>query len=315
MYSNFKCTRGFKVNGVLILDKPKGITSQQAVTEVNKIVKAKRAGHTGTLDPFATGVLPICFNNATKIIPYMKNDFKKYEALIHLGISTDTLDNTGKVLKESDPGILNKNVIIDAFSKYKGTIKQIPPMFSAIKKDGVRLYKLARKGIEVQRAPREVTINEIELLEFESPFIRFKVECSRGTYIRVLAEDISNDLGCGGHLTELRRIESDGFNIDKALTIEDIKNGHIELTSLNDVLSHMMEINVSSDLAFQIRQGKQIKKSHMNLNDLPDFKIGDHLKIYENSSLVSITEASVDSSELGKLDDQTIIFKLLRVFN
>ncbi|MFA9408110.1 MAG: tRNA pseudouridine(55) synthase TruB, partial [Candidatus Dadabacteria bacterium] len=191
------------MNGVLILDKPKGITSQQAVTEVNKIVKAKRAGHTGTLDPFATGVLPICFNNATKIIPYMKNDFKKYEALIHLGISTDTLDNTGKVLKESDPGILNKNVIIDAFSKYKGTIKQIPPMFSAIKKDGVRLYKLARKGIEVQRAPREVTINEIELLEFESPFIRFKVECSRGTYIRVLAEDLSNDLGCGGHLTEL----------------------------------------------------------------------------------------------------------------
>ncbi len=303
------------MNGVLILDKPKGITSQQAVTEVNKIVKAKRAGHTGTLDPFATGVLPICFNNATKIIPYMKNDFKKYEALIHLGISTDTLDNTGKVLKESDPGILNKNAIIDAFSKYKGTIKQIPPMFSAIKQDGVRLYKLARKGIEVQRAPREVTINEIGLLEFESPFIRFKVECSRGTYIRVLAEDISNDLGCGGHLTELRRIESDGFNIDKALTIEDIKNGHIELTSLNDVLLHMTEINVSSDLAFQIRQGKQIKKSHMNLNDLPDFRIGDHLKIYENSSLVSITEASVDSSELGKLDDQAVIFKLLRVFN
>ncbi|MGB2692054.1 MAG: tRNA pseudouridine(55) synthase TruB, partial [Thermodesulfobacteriota bacterium] len=201
------------MNGVLILDKPKGITSHKAVSEVNKIVKAKRAGHTGTLDPFATGVLPICFNNATKIIPYMKDDFKKYEAVIHLGISTDTLDNTGKILKECDPGILNKNVIIDAFSKYKGKIKQIPPMFSAIKKDGVRLYELARKGIEVERTPREVTINDIELMEFDSPLIRFKVECSRGTYIRVLAEDISNDLGCGGHLTELRRIESDGFNI------------------------------------------------------------------------------------------------------
>ncbi|MGB2691215.1 MAG: hypothetical protein WBC96_01835, partial [Thermodesulfobacteriota bacterium] len=144
---------------------------------------------------------------------------------------------------------------------------------------------------------------------------RFKVECSRGTYIRVLAEDISNDLGCGGHLTELRRIESDGFNIDKALTIEDIKNGHIELTSLKDVLSHMTEISVSSDLASQIRQGKQIQKSHMNLNDLPDFRKGDHLKFYENLSLVSITEATVDSAELGKLGDQTIIFKLLRVFN
>lgn len=303
------------MNGVLILDKPKGITSHKAVSEVNKIVKAKRAGHTGTLDPFATGVLPICFNNATKIIPYMKDDFKKYEAVIHLGISTDTLDNTGKVLKESDPGILNKNVVIDAFSKYKGKIKQIPPMFSAIKKDGVRLYELARKGIEVERTPREVTINDIELLEFDSPLIRFKVECSRGTYIRVLAEDISNDLGCGGHLKELRRIESDGFNIEKALTIEDIKNGHIELTSLKDVLSHMTEISVSSDLASQIRQGKQIQKSHMNLNDLPDFRKGDHLKFYEKLSLVSIAEATVESTELGKLGDQTIIFKLLRVFN
>jgi len=303
------------MNGVLVLDKPKGITSHKAVSEVNKIIKAKRAGHTGTLDPFATGVLPICFDQATKIIPYMKNDFKKYEAVIHIGISTDTLDNTGKVLEERDPGIFNKNVIIDAFSKYKGKIKQIPPMFSAIKKDGVRLYELARRGVEVERTPREVTINKIELVEFDSPFIRFKVECSRGTYIRVLAEDISNDLGCGGHLTELRRIESDGFNIDKALTIEDIKNGHIELTSLKDVLSHMTEIRVSSDLASQIRQGKQIKKSHMDLNDLPDFEAGDHLKIYEDSSLVSISKATVGMSELGNVEDQTIIFKLLRVFN
>lgn len=303
------------MNGVLVLDKPRGITSQKAVSEVNKIIKAKRAGHTGTLDPFATGVLPICFDTATKIIPYMKNEFKKYEAVIHLGVITDTLDNTGKVIKEQDPGILNKNLIIDAFSKYKGKIMQIPPMFSAIKKDGVRLYELARKGIEVERAPREVTINKIEFLEFDSPYIRFMVECSRGTYIRVLAEDISDDLGCGGHLTELRRIESDGFNIDKALTLEDIKSGHIELTSLNDVLSHMAQVKVSSDVATQIRQGKQIMKSHISLNDLPDFNAGDHLKIYEDSSLVSITESKVNSVEVGNLDDRTVILKLLRVFN
>ena len=303
------------MNGVIVLDKPKGITSQKAVSEVNKIIKAKRAGHTGTLDPFATGVLPICFNKATKLIPYMKNDFKKYEAVIHLGITTDTLDNTGQVTNKQDPGILNKNMIIDAFSKYKGKIKQIPPMFSAIKKDGVRLYELARKGIEVERTPREVTINDIELLEFDLPFIRFMVECSRGTYIRVLAADISNDLGCGGHLVELRRISSDGFTIDEAVTIDDIKSGNIELTSLEDVLSHIKEVNVSSNLACQIRQGKQIKKSHLDLNDLPCFEIGDHLKIYENLSLVSIIQANVSSHELGDIDDQTIIFKLLRVFN
>ena len=303
------------MNGVLVLDKPKGITSHKAVSEVNKVIKAKRAGHTGTLDPFATGVLPICFDTATKIIPYMKNDFKKYEAVIHLGISTDTLDNTGKVLKEEDPGILNKNLITDAFSKYKGKIMQIPPMYSAVKKDGVRLYELARKGIEVERAPKAVTINKIELVEFDSPYVRFTVECSRGTYIRVLAEDICNDLGCAGHLTELRRIESDGFNIDRAVTLEDVKKGNIKLASLNDVLSHMIEIKVSSDLAGRIRQGKQIKKSHLNLNDLPDFKAGDHLKIYEDSGLISITEATVGSDELAILDDRTIIFKLLRVFN
>lgn len=303
------------MNGVIVLDKPKGITSQKAVSEVNKIIKAKKAGHTGTLDPFATGVLPICFDKATKIIPYMKNDFKKYEAKVLLGVSTDTLDNTGQVTKECDPGILNKNVIIDAFSKYKGKINQIPPMYSAVKKDGVRLYELARRGIEVERAPREVTINKIELLEFDPPFIRFMVECSRGTYIRVLAADIADDLGCGGHLVELRRIGSDGFTIDEAVTIDDIKSGNVELTSLEQVLSHIKEVNVSSNLAAQIRQGKQIIKSHLDLIDLPHFEVGDHLSVYENKRLVSITQANVGSSELEGLDDQTIVFKLLRVFN
>ena len=303
------------MNAVLVLDKPVGITSQKAVTEVNKIIRAKRAGHTGTLDPFATGVLPICFDDATKIIQYMDNDFKKYEAVIHLGVTTDTLDSTGTVIKEQEPGILDKNRILDAFSKYKGKINQIPPMFSALKKDGVRLYKLARKGIEVERAPREVTIREIDLVELNLPYIRFVVECSRGAYIRVLAEDISNDLGCGGHLSELKRIESDRFRIEQAVTLDDVKNGCFELIPLERVLSHMTKIKVSSELAAQIRQGRQIRKSHINLNDLPKFDAGDHLKLYEDSGLVSITEATVSSAVIGKLDDQAVIFKLLRVFN
>ncbi|MEM7007600.1 MAG: tRNA pseudouridine(55) synthase TruB [Thermodesulfobacteriota bacterium] len=303
------------MNGVIVLDKPKGITSQKAVSEVNKIIKAKKAGHTGTLDPFATGVLPICFNKATKVIPYMKNDFKKYEALIHLGIKTDTLDNTGKVLEECDPGNLEKNAIIDAFSKYEGKINQTPPMFSAVKKDGVRLYELARKGIEVERSSRQVTINYIDLLDFDPPYVRINVECSRGTYIRVLAADIGNDLGCGGHLVELRRISSDGFTIDEAVTIDDIKSGNVELTSLEKVLSHIKEVNVSSKLAGQIRLGKQIMKSHLDLSDLPEFEAGDHLSICENKVLVSITQANLSSNELDNADDQTIVFKLLRVFN
>ncbi len=141
------------------------------------------------------------------------------------------------------------------------------------------------------------------------------VECSRGTYIRVLAADIADDLGCGGHLVELRRIRSDGFTIDEAVTIDDIKSGNVELASLEQVLSHIKALNVSSSLAAQIRQGKQIIKSHIDLSDLPEFEVGDHLNIYENEQLVSITQANVSSSELDRVDDQTVIFKLLRVFN
>ncbi len=152
-------------------------------------------------------------------------------------------------------------------------------------------------------------------MEFDLPYIRLMIECSRGTYIRVLAADIADDLGCGGHLVELRRIGSDGFTIDEAVTIDDIKSGNVELTSLEQVLSHIKAINVSSGLAAQIRQGKQIVKSHLDLSDFPVFNAGDHLNVYENKRLVSITQANVSFSELDQLDDQTVIFKLLRVFN
>ncbi len=303
------------MNGVLVLDKPKGITSQAAVNAVNKILKVKRAGHTGTLDPFATGVLPICVNSATKIIPYMDNHFKKYEALIRMGIKTDTLDLTGKVLQEREVGMIDKNALLDIFSRYRGKINQIPPMYSALKKDGIRLYEYARKGIEIERPSRSVVIKELELLELSPPFVRIMVECSRGTYIRVLASDISDELGCGGHLAELRRIESDGFKIDDAVTIEDIKNGYVALTPLGDALSHMEQIAVSADLADDIRQGKQVRKINLKPDQIPQFKRGDRLKIYESSNLVSITEAVVDSSDFSNLDKGAVILKLLRVFN
>lgn len=303
------------MNGVLVLDKPKGITSQAAVTAVNNILKLKRAGHTGTLDPFATGVLPICVNSATKIIPFMDNHFKKYEALIRLGITTDTLDPTGRVVQEREVPKIDKNVLLDIFSRYSGEIEQIPPMYSALKKGGVRLYEYARKGIEIERPSRSVVIKELDLLEFSPPFIRIMVECSRGTYIRVLASDISDELGSGGHLAELRRIESDGFRIDDAVTIEDIKNGCIELIPLGDALSHIGRLNVTAGLADEIRQGKQVRKISLSSDRIPPFNTGDRLKIYEGPNLVSITEALVDSSDLNNLDNGTVILKLLRVFN
>jgi len=303
------------MNGILVLDKPLGITSHEAVSAVNRILRFKRAGHTGTLDPFATGVLPICVNGATKIIPFMKSGAKKYEALLRLGVKTDTLDLTGKVLEERDVGITEESALIDVFSKYEGKISQIPPMYSAVKKDGVRLYEYARQGVEIERPAREVTINKIELIEFSPPFVRFMVECSRGTYIRVLASDIAEDIGCGGHLAELRRIESDGFTIEDAVTIEDVKGGRIELTPPGDALSHMKRLDISGGLAEAIRQGKQIRKAGVRDTELPRFTAGERFKVYDGSELVSVTEAAVDSSDIAGLKDGAVIFKLLRVFN
>lgn len=303
------------MNGILVLDKPKGITSTQAVNAVNRILKVKRAGHTGTLDPFATGVLPICINQATKIIPFLNGGLKRYDALLELGISTDTLDVTGRVLEEREVPDLSENSVIDVFSKYKGKINQVPPMYSAVKKDGVRLYKYARKGIEVERKPRAVFVKEIELVEFNPPLLRIVVECSRGTYIRVLASDIAQELGCGGHLRELRRTLSEGFTIDDAVTLEDLEKGSQQVTDLNDALPHLPRLNITDTLAKEIREGRQIRISHLDTDELPYFKTGDRVKIYEGGDLVSITEAQADSSDTGSLDEDKVLLKLLRVFN
>ena len=303
------------MNGVLVLDKPKGITSQAAVNAVNRILGARRAGHTGTLDPFATGVLPICVNNATKIIPFMDSGHKKYEAMMRLGIKTDTLDLTGRVMEEKEIGIINNSGLLDAFSKFRGKITQVPPMYSALKKDGVRLYEYARRGMEVERAERAVLINELELLDFNPPFVRFMVKCSRGTYIRVLASDIADELGCGGHLTELRRIESDGFSINDAVTIEDVQNGSAVLAPLDHALSHMKRIHVDRDLASEIREGKQLRKYSLDRLNIPRFDAGERVMVYEGETLVAVTEAMMGSVETGDLGGGVIVFKLLRVFN
>lgn len=303
------------MNGVLVLDKPRGITSQAAVNTVNRLLRAKRAGHTGTLDPFATGVLPICVNSATKIIPFMESGGKKYEAELRLGVKTDTLDLTGRVTEEKEIGIINNSELLGVFSKFRGKINQVPPMYSALKKDGVRLYEYARRGMEVPRAERTVIIDSLELLEFNPPFVRFMVECSRGTYIRVLASDIADELGCGGHLTELRRIESDGFSIDDAVTIEDIRNGSVSLTPLDHALSHMRRVQAGREAACGIREGKQITKSGLGGLDISRFKAEERVMIYEGDTLVAISESVMDSAEAEDATGGSVIFRLLRVFN
>jgi tRNA pseudouridine55 synthase len=302
------------MNGIAILDKTKGMTSQKAVEEVKRIFETKRAGHTGTLDPFATGVLPVCLGESTKVIPFLDEDFKEYEAVLRLGIETDTMDATGNIIGEKDFGKLAENDVECVFLKFKGKITQIPPMFSALKKNGVRLYNLARRGKEIPRFPRSVVIEELKLLELNLPFIRFFVRSSRGTYVRVLGSDIGKELGFGGHLVELRRIKSGMFNIEDAFSIECIKD-NVNLVSMNEALSHFKEINVTKKIAAQIRDGKQIRKSDLDSVSIPRFEVGDRLKICESRELVSVALALVRDYDLDKLDDREIVLKLLRVFN
>jgi tRNA pseudouridine55 synthase len=304
------------MDGIVIVDKPKGISSQEAVDRVKKILKIKRAGHTGTLDPFATGVLPVCLGKATKIIPFLNEELKEYEAVLRLGITTDTMDLTGRVLCEKEVGHIEEERVKEVFSELTGVIAQTPPMFSALKKDGVRLYKLAREGKSVERPARKVIIYELKLLELNPPFIRFFVRCSRGTYVRVLGYDIGMKLGCGGHLVELRRIRSGQFSIEDSVSIEDIKRGIFKLIDMNQALSHLKEVKLKSkEMATLIRQGRQIEKSYLNLSLLPEFSVGDKLRVCCNSDLVAVVESLVESSNLDKLHDRYKVLKLLRVFD
>ena len=188
-----------------------------------KLLGARKAGHTGTLDPFATGVLVCCINRATKLSGFFLHGEKKYEAVLCLGIETDTQDFTGNITATCDDVNLSEEAIRSAFERFEGTIEQFPPVFSALKFKGTPLYKLARSSRPVQKPARRVSVRYIKILEIKMPHIRFEVACSAGTYIRTLCSDIGTSLGCGGHLKELKRIESSGFNLSEAATLEELE--------------------------------------------------------------------------------------------
>ncbi len=303
------------MNGALILNKPEGITSNGALSKVKKLLNCKKAGHTGTLDPFATGVLPILFNEATKVIPYLMDSVKEYIGTMELGVSTDTLDKTGNVINKNKIGKISESDIVKCFCKYTGDIKQTPPMFSAVKKKGVRLYSLARKGISVERELKDVRIEKLELLDYRPPHVQFYVKCSRGTYIRSLSGDIGNDLGCGGYLKVLKRISSGQFSIDDSFTIEDIKSSDFKIIKLNDLLGHLVSIEVSDEIASIIRDGKKLLKSYFTGVLFPNFEGSEILAVKNSGDLMAITRAQVPSDRISSLDDKDIILKVLRVIN
>lgn len=297
------------MNGALILNKPEGITSNGALSKVKKLLNYKKAGHTGTLDPFATGVLPILFNEATKVIPYLIDDVKEYIGTIELGVSTDTLDKTGNVINRNKIGKISESDIVECFCKYKGSIKQTPPMFSAIRKNGVRLYSLARKGISIERDLKDVRVEKLELLNYNPPHVQFYVKCSRGTYIRSLSADIGNELRCGGYLKVLKRISSGQFSIDDSFTIEDIRSSNFKIIKLNDLLNHLKSIEVSDEIASIIRDGKKLLGSYFTGVLFPNFEESEILVVKNNSNLMAITRAQVSSDKISCLDDIRYNFK------
>lgn len=209
------------LDGVLLLDKPVGLSSNDALIKAKRLLNAKKAGHTGTLDPFATGLLPLCFGEATKFSQDLLEADKTYETVVHLGIRTNTADTEGEVL-EQHPVNVTREQVEAVLQQFRGEIDQVPPMHSALKRDGKPLYEYARQGITLERAARQVTIHALELLAFEAPFLTLRVSCSKGTYIRVLGEDIGAALGCGAHLRALRRIQVGSLTLDGCVTLEQL---------------------------------------------------------------------------------------------
>lgn len=287
------------MQGLILLSKPQGITSFSAVSAIKRAAQEKRVGHTGTLDPMATGVLPILLGRATSLSSLMLDADKRYIAEVKLGITTDSDDITGNVLSEKAVNV-DREDIEKALTAFTGEIEQIPPMYSALKKDGVRLYKLAREGKTVEIEPRKVEIFEIRLLSFNSEDNTFKIDVhvSKGTYIRSLARDIGEFLGCGATLTGLCRSAASGFSIENCVSLEDIKNGDISDFILNEeqAVMHLPEVVVTDKQAVRFCNGGQLGYDRLKIQGFAD---GTLVRVKNNGVLLGIGICQEDKQQIG----------------
>lgn len=250
------------VDGVLLLNKPVGITSNAALQKAKWLLNAKKAGHTGTLDPFADGLLPLCFGEATKFSAYLLDADKRYRAVLQLGVTTTTGDPEGEVLSTRDVAV-NCAEIDAVLPGFMGEIEQIPPMHSALKHQGRPLYEYARAGIEIERPPRKVTIRSLAMAECVPPRVILDVQCSAGTYIRTLAQDIGAVLGCGAHLTALTRLGSGGFKLEQSHTLAELEaldpaRRHALLLPADCLVTHLPAVLLDDTEAEALRQGRSI---------------------------------------------------------
>jgi tRNA pseudouridine55 synthase len=307
------------MNNILNLYKPVGPSSFFMVQSVKKALKVKKAGHIGTLDPKAEGVLPICLDQSTRLIQFLVGLPKVYLATMTLGITTDTQDATGQVLSSGDTHNITEQEIRDVLAGFQGEQQQTPPMYSAKKKNGVPLYKLARNGITTDRKPVTLQIYSIDFLKKEDNQVIFRVKCSAGTYIRTLCHDIGQTLGCGAHMSQLIREQVGQFDMQSSLTIEELSRAQDEgtlaqkLLETETVLDFLPELKVTPDYAASINHGKPLTKAAVV--DTPEhFKPGINLRVNgEDGRIAAIVEPMVDEEGFQKLDPRNTAFKLKRV--
>jgi tRNA pseudouridine55 synthase len=308
------------MNGVLVIDKPAGKTSYEVVQEARKILKAGKAGHTGTLDPLATGVLPICLNEATKLVQFLSGDSKDYEATLLLGVETDTLDVEGNILSEVHCPVRTEQ-IEEVLHGCLGRMDQKPPRYSAIKVRGKALYHWARKGVPVEIPPRTVEIHDIALLNVRLPYVTFFVSCSKGTYIRSLCADIGERLGGKACLAGLRRVRSGRFRQEQAVSLEQLRNQREVVLaerwiSMVDALAGYSAIAVNEQLAARLKMGHQPFVADMNGNNMPSLAVGDMVKfVLGKETLVAVGEMLHASEMLPLLDTREKIARIVRIFH
>lgn len=273
------------MNGVINIYKNTGMTSFDVVAMVRRVAKMKKVGHTGTLDPAASGVLPVCLGKATKIIDYIMENKKVYRVNLKLGMVTDTYDLEGEVLREKDASYITKDEILNCINSFVGTIDQVPPMYSALKQNGVRLYELARQGIEVHREARKVTIYSIENIKIESnDNIQMDVCCSKGTYIRSLCYDIGEKLNVGATMTALERIQNGPFTKEEAINIEDLTEELLEkhIISIEKALDSFEKITVNEKFGKLLRNGVKVFDNRMYSEEVEFNKL---YRVYEDNGV------------------------------
>lgn len=261
--------RGRDVHGVIVLDKPAGISSGEAVQQVKRLFAASKVGHTGSLDPLATGVLPLCFGEATKFSQYLLDSDKRYLAKLRLGVATDSGDADGKVIAERPVPALTPTALDAALDSFRGEFEQVPSMFSAVKHQGKPLYKLARQGIEVERQARPVTVYANDVVALEGAEVTLNIHCSKGTYVRNIAHDLGEALGCGAHVCELRRTQAGPYAEADLVTMEELEARRAEGRSLDDLLRPVATavgqwppVELADAPAFYLKQGQPVFVPH-----------------------------------------------------